>query len=124
VLVEALKLLQASDRDYNFKTDQLKSIRQDLAVQNIEDEISVQVYEFHARLVLSNGDISELNVCLTKLQQHYQKKLNDHSAEFVAYDILLSAIQGKNIEVMSKLGRYNFFFHSGLCEEVLAACTM
>uniref|UniRef100_A0ACD5YPQ5 Uncharacterized protein n=1 Tax=Avena sativa TaxID=4498 RepID=A0ACD5YPQ5_AVESA len=105
VLVEALKLLQASDRDYNFKTDQLKSIRQDLAVQNIEDEISVQVYEFHARLVLSNGDISELNVCLTKLQQHYQKKLNDHSAEFVAYDILLSAIQGKNIEVMSKLGR-------------------
>lgn len=105
VLVEALMLLQASDRDYSFKSDQLKSIRQDLYVQNIEDDFAVQVYEFHARLALSNRDMSELNVCLTRLHEHYQKKLNDQSGEFMAYDILLSATQGKKIELMSKLGR-------------------
>uniref|UniRef100_A0A453PX10 Uncharacterized protein n=1 Tax=Aegilops tauschii subsp. strangulata TaxID=200361 RepID=A0A453PX10_AEGTS len=44
VLVEALKFVQVSSKDYNFKTDQLKSIRQDMTIQNIEDELSVQVF--------------------------------------------------------------------------------
>lgn len=106
VLVDALKFVQDSSKDYNFKADQLKSIRQDMTVQNIEDELSVQVYEFHARLALCNRDMAELNLCLTKLHCLYGNKRNGgHHGEFAAYDILLSAIQDKNTELMSKLGR-------------------
>ncbi|XP_037448763.1 uncharacterized protein LOC119318324 isoform X4 [Triticum dicoccoides] len=106
VLVEALKFVQVSSKDYNFKTDQLKSIRQDMTIQNIEDELSVQVYEYHARLALCNRDMAELNLCLTKLHCLYGNKRNGgHHGEFAAYDILLSAIQDKNTELMSKLGR-------------------
>ena len=43
VLEKALEMVQTTSRNYLFKCDQLKSIRQDLTVQHIRNEFTVKV---------------------------------------------------------------------------------
>lgn len=56
VLERALARLRERWRDkeveYLYMCSQLKAIRQDLTVQHIKDEFTVEVYEFHGRVAL------------------------------------------------------------------------
>jgi hypothetical protein len=96
VLREALAHLRRrwkAQPDYAFICEQLKSVRQDLTVQNIKTSLTVEVYETHARLALENGDLSEFNQCQTQLRELYREGLlgpQGHTAraEFAAYRLL------------------------------------
>ncbi|CAH8267714.1 unnamed protein product [Arabidopsis lyrata] len=88
VLAKALIMVQDSQKNYLFKCDQLKSIRQDLTVQWIHNHLTAKVYETHARLALEAGDLSEYNQCLSQLKTLYAEDIEGCSLEFVAYSLL------------------------------------
>lgn len=91
VLEKTLDLLKKKwkkDNNYSYICDQFKSLRQDLTVQHIKNDFTVNVYEIHARIALEKGDLGEYNQCQTQLRELYSQNLGGHPAEFKAYRIL------------------------------------
>ncbi|KAH8593519.1 SAC3/GANP/Nin1/mts3/eIF-3 p25 family-domain-containing protein [Bisporella sp. PMI_857] len=91
ILKESLELLKKKWRkegNYSYICDQFKSMRQDLTVQRITNEFTVNVYEIHARIALEKGDLGEYNQCQTQLRVLYAQGLEGKSVEFKAYRIL------------------------------------
>lgn len=91
VLEKTLDLLKKkwkAENNYGYIWDQFKSLRQDLTVQHIRNEFTVNVYEIHARIALEKGDLSEYNQCQTQLRALYSQQIGGHPTEFRAYGIL------------------------------------
>ncbi|KAG2011387.1 hypothetical protein CC2G_011513 [Coprinopsis cinerea AmutBmut pab1-1] len=80
---------------YNWICSQLKSLRQDLTVQRIKNEFSVQVYEIHARMALESNDMVEYNQCQATLKTLYELGIPGKVEEFTAYRILM-LLHGRN----------------------------
>ncbi|CAM0882923.1 unnamed protein product [Alopecurus aequalis] len=96
VLEKALHMVETSEKNYLYKCDQLKSIRQDLTVQRIQNELTVKVYETHARLALQAGDLSEYNQCQSQLTRLYSDGISGCHLEFSAYNLLCVMLHSNN----------------------------
>ena len=66
-----------------------------MTIQRIENDLTLSVYETHARIALENGDISEFNQCQSRLKSLYEEGIEGDSMEFTAYRILYNI---KNID--------------------------
>lgn len=91
VLKQTLALLKKKwkeNRNYAYALDQFKSVRQDLTVQRIKNEFTVEVYEIHARIALEAKDLGEYNQCQSMLRQLYELGLGGHPLEFLSYRIM------------------------------------
>jgi len=86
--LELLKKKWKKEASYSYICDQFKSLRQDLTVQHIKTEFTVNVYEIHARIALEKGDLGEYNQCQTQLRALHSQHLGGHPEEFKAYRIL------------------------------------
>ncbi|KAG8829676.1 hypothetical protein FRC18_009157 [Serendipita sp. 400] len=93
--LEQLKQRWRSEGNYNWVCDQFKSLRQDLTVQRIKNEFTVQVYEIHARIALENSDLVEFNACQAMLRTLYELGLPGKREEFLGYRILYM-LHGRN----------------------------
>ncbi|KAL5229975.1 hypothetical protein ABZP36_028751 [Zizania latifolia] len=96
VLEKALSMVETSQKNYLYKCDQLKSIRQDLTVQRIQDELTVKVYETHARLAMQAGDLPEYNQCQSQLKRLYIEGIKGCYFEFSAYNLLCVMLHSNN----------------------------
>ncbi|KAL6580819.1 hypothetical protein OROMI_006742 [Orobanche minor] len=96
VLEKSLLMVQNSQKNYLYKCDQLKSIRQDLTVQHICNELTVMVYETHARLAIEVGDLAEYNQCQSQLKTLYAEGIMGCHMEFAAYNLLCVIMHSNN----------------------------
>ncbi|KAJ2380436.1 hypothetical protein GGI05_006307, partial [Coemansia sp. RSA 2603] len=106
VLRQTLELLKRKwirESNYAYICDQFKSMRQDLTVQRITNNFTVEVYELHARIALETNDLGEYNQCQTQLKQLYSMGLSGHSMEFLAYRILYFLYTRNKADIIAAL---------------------
>ncbi|OSX75237.1 hypothetical protein BU14_0245s0019 [Porphyra umbilicalis] len=107
VLRQALTLVQQryrdGDTDYAWVCRQLKSIRQDLLVQAIENDLTEAACLTHARVALENSDVGEFNQCLTRLVELASARRRPLSPELSGYRLLYAAYSGSALAVASLL---------------------
>ncbi|CAL5222496.1 g4870 [Coccomyxa viridis] len=100
-------LLRQGKQNYFYALDQFKGMRQDCTVQHLRNDLTVNIYEAHARAALEYGDNAEYNQCQTQLDFLYRdSSVPGCRAEFAAYRILYQtahAKQGDNAGLLNTL---------------------
>jgi len=92
-------------RDYAYVGDQFKSLRQDLKVQHIRNQLTVDVYESNARISLEVGDLSEYNQCQSQLKELYKlsESFRNNFVEFLCYRLLYFAVTRNSVGIRDTL---------------------
>eukprot|EP01012_Entosiphon_sulcatum_P031914 TRINITY_DN40637_c0_g1_i2.p1 TRINITY_DN40637_c0_g1~~TRINITY_DN40637_c0_g1_i2.p1 ORF type:complete len:764 (-),score=121.10 TRINITY_DN40637_c0_g1_i2:244-2496(-) len=109
-LRKALKFILEKSKEkkepYTYLWEQLKSIRQDLTVQRITNQFTVEVYETAARLALQYEDRGEFNQCQANLKWLYEQGVvvrPESVPEFKAYLIMYNAFLNSFADLTSEM---------------------
>jgi hypothetical protein len=133
ILAQSLAHIKAEyvkNEDVHWANSQLKSVRQDMTVQNIYSSFVLDVYEVHARILLEHGDLNEFNQCQTmirsltqegtahgrdelggdfareRLTQHKRLQQSCEAAdEFRGYAVLYAMIRNSQLELKTQVSR-------------------
>ncbi|KAH8738836.1 SAC3/GANP domain protein [Cryptosporidium ryanae] len=93
--------------DWKYLEEQFRSIRQDLTVQGIRNNFTIQVYEMNGRIALENHDLGQFNQCQARLKELYSLNLVefDHSnrEEFLCYYIIYVTLQNMKTDIIKIL---------------------
>ena len=81
LLPQAGKGAADNAKTYEWCSDQMKAIRQDLTLQNIKHAFAAEVYESHARMALEKVDYSNYKQCQASLQGLYADVTNKYSLQ-------------------------------------------
>jgi hypothetical protein len=77
-------------------SEQLKSIRQDVTVQNLRSTLAVDTYETHGRVALEAGDLAEFMQCASVLRElHISCPGAGCPPEWTAYRLLHALCAGR-----------------------------
>ncbi|KAM7456310.1 hypothetical protein BLSTO_02934 [Blastocystis sp. subtype 1] len=87
-----LKTIWKETKDSNYVLDQLKAIRQDLVVQGISNEFTVEVYEYNAKIALKAQNLNEFNQCQSMLGSLYTTIPSKRQIRFLAYHIVYDVV--------------------------------
>eukprot|EP00002_Diphylleia_rotans_P012531 TRINITY_DN2451_c0_g1_i5.p1 TRINITY_DN2451_c0_g1~~TRINITY_DN2451_c0_g1_i5.p1 ORF type:complete len:214 (+),score=32.10 TRINITY_DN2451_c0_g1_i5:57-698(+) len=88
------------EKTYAWISDQLRSMRQDLMVQGIRDDLTVRVYELHLELALQNNDLHSFHTCHAQLEDIYSVGLKGR----LFHDVFCMSLIKKSI------GGHQFLF--------------
>lgn len=70
----------------------VQAMRQDLTVQHLRNELTVRIYQAHARAALEYGDSAEYNQCQTQLNA-LAIEVNQHSLPLCSFYMPASLLQ-------------------------------
>eukprot|EP00917_Polyrhabdina_sp_WS-2016_P024666 GHVP01053260.1.p2 GENE.GHVP01053260.1~~GHVP01053260.1.p2 ORF type:complete len:218 (-),score=29.89 GHVP01053260.1:1603-2256(-) len=103
ILELSLKNISISwkNRDYSYALDQLRAIRQDLTVQQIENDFTIKVYETNIRIALEGNAFDQYNQCHTCLMTQYAKnpECSSNKNEFDSYNMLYLHLNNRQDEL-------------------------
>lgn len=111
ILKKSLQMLKEKwknkQADYNYVSEQFRSIRQDMTIQHIKNDFTVKVYETHARIALESYDLDQFNQCQTALIPLYSSNLNGNEIEFLGYRIIYTILQNIKYDMENLLKEIN-----------------
>lgn len=99
-----------SSRDWSYVGEMLRSIRQDLTIQMVQDAFVVEVHEYWAQVALEFGDFKQFDQAAAQLEVYYVDPTLESGAgkvqEVLAWRLLYFTLEGEGLATTEFLRRF------------------